>query len=170
MAALKETIPASNWRPNSAELSFACNAICPKIALQVDLVISMQLFNLSVSHWVSHIFVALWHGALFVRIKPDWFQTWSSCGTSEMCQLIAKICSFICKSTDSTTYTVNILSKNLSAERDFWFQKNKKANVDCKNSISILTFHTKIAIVFWKRKKKKASILGFIFQYWIFHS
>lgn len=49
-----------------------------------------------------------------------------------MCQLIAKIGSFICKSTDCMTYTVNILLKILYVERNFWFQEKKKANVDCK--------------------------------------
>lgn len=36
MAALGDPIPASKRRPSSAELSFACNAICPKLLCKVD--------------------------------------------------------------------------------------------------------------------------------------
>lgn len=108
-------------------LCMQCNLY--KIALQVDLVISMQLLSVSVSFECRTYLLHFGMAHLF-RIKADRFKLRVPFGTSKMCHLIAKICSFICKSTDCITYTVNILSKNLYVERDFWFQQ--KANVDCK--------------------------------------
>lgn len=44
-----------------------------------------------------------------------------------------------------------------------WFLFLKEANVDCKSLLSILTFHTKPAIVFWRGWGKSFN-LGFIFS------
>lgn len=107
-------------------LCMQCNLY--KIALQVDLVISMQLL---ICQCLIECRTYLLHFGMahLFRIKTDCFKLPSSFGTSKMCQLIAKICSFICKSTDCITYTVNILSKNLYVERDFWFQKKSQCRL-----------------------------------------
>lgn len=117
MAALGDPVPASERRPSSAELSFACIAICPKLLCKVDFSTfhaalktcqcPIECRTHSLHFGMAHLF----------RIKADCLRLPSPFGTSQMCQVIAKICSFICKSADSLGHPH---SEHLIREKPGW--------------------------------------------------
>lgn len=94
--------------PHGSDFCMQCN-LC-RIALQVDLVIPMQLLSVSV-HWVSHNICCTLAWRICSELNEIVLNFKSSVGTSRMCQLIAKTCSFA-KSADSAIYIVIILSQN----------------------------------------------------------
>lgn len=106
---------SKEWLPHGSDLCMQCN-LC-RIALQVDLVIPMQLLSVSV-HWVSHNICCTLAWRICSELNEIVLNFKGSFGTNRMCQFLAKTCSFA-KFADSAIYIVIILSQNKEVGRDF---------------------------------------------------
>lgn len=80
--------------------------------------------------WVSHNICCTLAWRICSELKEIVLNLKSSFGTNKMCQLIAKICLFICK----ICWHCYLHSDNFITEpgSGTWFLFLKKANVDCK--------------------------------------